>query len=71
MVIEDWDGGGEIEEITTIETTLDGQTGTAVPVTIEVKATEVGTLELWCGSKEDDRRWKLEFNVREQEDIGS
>jgi hypothetical protein len=25
----------------------------------------VGTLELWCVGKEDQRRWKLEFNVRE------
>jgi len=25
----------------------------------------VGTLELWCQSTRDPRRWKLEFNVRE------
>jgi hypothetical protein len=29
--------------------------------------TEVGTLALWCVSKADGQRWKLEFNVREQE----
>jgi hypothetical protein len=27
--------------------------------------TEVGTLDLWCESTRDQRRWKLEFNVRE------
>lgn len=64
-IIEDWQG--EIEEITTIETTLDGEAGTAIRVTLEVKVTEIGTLELWCASVEGDRRWKLEFNVREQE----
>jgi len=64
-IIEDWQG--EIEEITTIETTLDGEAGTAIRVTLEIKVTEIGTLELWCASVEGDRRWKLEFNVREQE----
>jgi hypothetical protein len=64
-VIEDWEE--EIEEITTIETTLEGDKGPPVPVFLEVKATEIGTLELWCVSKNDPaRRWKLEFNVREQ-----
>jgi len=26
--------------------------------------TETGILQLWCVAR-DDRRWKLEFNVRE------
>ena len=30
-----------------------------------VDAAEVGTLDLWCHSTRDDRRWKLEYNVRE------
>ena len=64
-IIEDWQG--EIEEITTIETTLDGERGTAIQVTLEVRVTEIGTLELWCASVTGDHRWKLEFNVREQE----
>ena len=62
-VVEDWEE--EIEKITTIETTLDGEAGSVVPVGIEVRATEVGTLELWCVARDGDRRWKLEFNVRE------
>ena len=63
-VLEDWQG--EIESITTIETTLEGEQGQTIPVTLELEVTEVGTLELYCASKNDDRKWKLEFNVREQ-----
>ena len=63
-VLEEWQG--EIEAITTIETTLEGDAGQAIPVALEIEVTEVGTLELYCASKIDDRKWKLEFNVREQ-----
>ena len=65
-VVEAWED--EIEPIAVIETTLDGDSGQVIPVTMESKVTEVGTLELWCVSKEDPKqRWKLEFNVREME----
>src|SRR5438876_7658583 len=41
------------------------RTGTKrVPVTLAAKATEIGTLELYCVSKEGNR-WRLEFNVRD------
>jgi len=63
-LLEDWED--EIEPITTIETTLEGDTGTVIPVSIQTRLTETGTLELWCVSRRDDRRWKLEFNLREQ-----
>ncbi len=63
-IIEDWQD--EIEEIATIETTLDGEYGKVIRVTIEINVTEVGTLELWCVSVDDAQKWKLEFNVREQ-----
>jgi molecular chaperone DnaK (HSP70) len=36
-----------------------------VPVTLETHVTETGMLELWCVAS-DDRRWKIEFNVRER-----
>ncbi len=68
-VVEDWED--EIEEITTIEATLEGEYGTTIPVSIEIKVTEVGTLEFWCVSSRDGRRWKLEFNVREKESFES
>ena len=64
-VVEDWEG--EITALATIETTLDGERGQVIPVTLESRVTEVGTLELWCVAREDGRRWKLEFNVREME----
>ncbi len=63
-IIEDWEG--DVEAITTIETTLDGTIGSVIPVSIQIKVTEIGTLEIWCVSRQDDKRWKLEFNVREK-----
>src|SRR5581483_2322056 len=38
---------------------------TALPVHLEVRLTEVGTLELWCRSRATDHRWRLEFRLRE------
>jgi hypothetical protein len=35
-----------------------------VPVTLAAKCTEIGTLELYCESREGNR-WRLEFNVRD------
>jgi hypothetical protein len=63
-VVEDWHE--QIEALTTLETTLAGEPGQVIPVTLELEVTEVGTLQLYCASKADDTRWKLEFNVREQ-----
>jgi molecular chaperone DnaK (HSP70) len=63
-LIEDWES--DIEPVTTIETTLDGTYGSVIPVSIQVKLTEIGTLELWCVSRQNGSRWKLEFNVREK-----
>jgi len=62
-VVEDW--GGEIEPVAGLETLLEGEAGAIVPVTLQVKATEVGTLELWCEDGKTERKYKLEFNVRE------
>jgi hypothetical protein len=39
--------------------------GQIVPVTLQSKVTEIGTLELWCVARDGGRRWKLEYNVRE------
>lgn len=64
-VVDHWDG--DIEPITTLETTLDGEKGSVIPVTMAINVTEVGTLELWCESRADGRQWKLEFNVRHRE----
>ncbi len=37
-----------------------------VPVKFHSRITELGVLELWCVSTKSDRRWKLEFSVREE-----
>ena len=36
-----------------------------VPVRFHSRLTELGVLELWCVSTQTDKRWKLEFSVRE------
>jgi molecular chaperone DnaK (HSP70) len=38
---------------------------TALPVHLEVRLTEIGTLELWCRSRTTEHRWRLEFRLRE------
>jgi len=67
-IIEEWQG--EIEEATTMEILLlaspEEQKGEVIPVWLLSRMTEVGTLELWCVSRDEERRWKLEFNLREQ-----
>ena len=66
-VLDRW-SPDELQELAPMETALaaeDGKPGETVPVRLHSHVTEVGTLELWCNSTRDDRRWKLEFNVRE------
>jgi Hsp70 protein len=67
-LIEDWEG--QIDAMAPLTTTLEapGKEGTTVPVHLHSKVTEVGTLELWCISRDGKQRWKLEFNVREQQE---
>src|SRR5262249_39842381 len=54
----------DLTEVAPLSTTLDGEPGAKVPVTIQSNVTEIGTLELWCVAR-DGRRWRLEYNVRE------
>jgi Hsp70 protein len=65
-LIEDW--GEDLEELGPLEVTLDKDgsgDGDGVPVTLESRVTEIGTLELWCKERSGDRRWKLELNIRD------
>jgi hypothetical protein len=71
-LIEDW--GDDLEELGPLEVTLntDGQGGVAgedsnaiVPVTLESRVTEIGTMELWCHARDGGQSWKLELNIRE------
>lgn len=61
---------GQIDELNPLATTLEapGKQGRTVPVHLHSKVTEVGTLELWCISRDGRQRWKLEFNVRERQE---
>jgi hypothetical protein len=65
-LLEDW--GTDIEELSPLEVTLklDGQQGAVVPVRLETRVTELGTLEVWCVSRDGTQRWKLELNIREK-----
>ena len=65
-LIEDW--GEDLEELAPLEVTLDkagSGDGEVVPVTLESRVTEIGTLELWCAERSGDHRWKLELNIRD------
>jgi Hsp70 protein len=65
-LLEDW--GPEIEERSPLQVTLklNGQQGKVVPVRLETCVTELGTLEVWCVSRDGENRWKLELNIREK-----
>ena len=66
LLLEDWEE--DVEELTSMGTTLktEAQPGTIVPVRLQSRVTEVGTLELWCLERDGPGRWKLEFEVREK-----
>jgi len=57
----------QLHELPPLHTILRGgkRTGAKrVPVTLAARSTEIGTLELSCVSRENNR-WRLEFNVRD------
>ncbi|HKB03440.1 MAG TPA: Hsp70 family protein [Gemmataceae bacterium] len=63
-VVEEWEQ--DIEELSPISTTLEGQPGRVVPVHLHSRVTEVGQLEVSCQSRDGKERWKLEYSVRER-----
>ena len=67
-LLENW--SEEIEELSPLEVTLnlEGKQGTVMPVRLESRVTELGTLEVWCVSRDGGQRWKLELNIREKAD---
>jgi molecular chaperone DnaK (HSP70) len=67
LVLDRW-SPDELQDFAPVETALaadDAKPDETVPVRLHSHLNEVGTLELWCNSTRDARRWKLEFNVRE------
>jgi hypothetical protein len=65
-LLEDW--GDELEELSPLEVTLklEGQEGMLLPVRLETRVTELGTLEVWCVTRDGAQRWKLELNIRDK-----
>jgi hypothetical protein len=68
------EGDAELVELDPVETSLDVgaaggglRPGDVVPVALESKVTEVGTLELWCQARDGAGRWKLEYSVRDSD----
>jgi len=63
---------GEVTVLPPIRTILHyGRRGVAqqLPVQLVVRLTEIGTLELWCQSKQSDHSWQLAFDVRGEADL--
>jgi hypothetical protein len=61
----------ELSETDSLEATLptaEDAEDDYVPVTFHSRITELGVLELWCVHASEDRRWKLEFSVRDDAD---
>ena len=48
---------------TALRTQRKSQRGT-VPVRLHAQLNEIGTIELWCSQLDQDRQWRLEFDVR-------
>ncbi len=59
----------ELEETDSLEAALPADESIEepyVPVRFRARLTELGVFELWCVSTASDKRWKLEFSVREE-----
>jgi hypothetical protein len=62
----------ELSETDSLEATLpavEDSEDDYVPVTFHSRITELGVLELWCVHESADKRWKLEFSVRDDADV--
>lgn len=67
-VLESW-SDDELQDTDSLEAVLDADETSAagyVPVTFHSRVTELGLFELWCCAANDQRKWKLEFNVRSE-----
>ncbi len=73
-VLDSWNED-EVSETDSLEATLPAEESPGeaaampyVPVRLHSKITELGMFELWCVAKNKDKRWKLEFSVRDDAD---
>jgi hypothetical protein len=58
----------QLAETDSLQTILEAggdEAETYVPVKFQSRITELGVFELWCASTTSDRRWKLEFSIRD------
>ena len=55
----------DLEELSPLHLALEGDGGARVPVRLQAHVTEIGTLELFFAERQGERRWRLEFMVRE------
>lgn len=73
-LLEDW-RDDELEEMPPLvvelpaEDATNNAIGAMVPVTLRSVMTEIGTLQVWCRDQRRDRRWKLEFELREDASV--
>jgi hypothetical protein len=65
-LLDQWEG--QLEESDPLQTSLsaEGLSEAYAAVKFESNITELGMFELWCSDVNSDHRWKLEFNVREE-----
>jgi len=69
-VLDEYEWPDYLTELSPLEATLNAEglsPGTLVPVRLEVKVTDIGTVEVWSARLDGSERWRLEFNVREQD----
>ena len=70
VMLDEYTWPEDLVETAPLELTLapEGvEPGTLVPVRLEVKVTEIGTVEVWCARTDGPGRWRLELNLREAE----
>lgn len=68
--LRQWDED-ELVETLPLELTLDVEHAPDegfVPVRFLSRVSELGVLELWCKSTRDEQEWKLEFNIRNEDE---
>lgn len=72
-IIENITEGEEVVELSRLTATLPAENnvppGSLVPVTLKSELTETGTLNIWCISDKSDSRWKLEFELRSNQEL--
>jgi molecular chaperone DnaK (HSP70) len=58
------DDGSDLLELPPIVTVLRARGKSAVTVRLQVIITELGAVEVWCGERGGDGRWRLTFDLR-------